>query len=453
MSLAPVIATNKLLPKWVAPTLTVLFAILWAVWLLPHTVFIRHTAIVLGAVLGLYVCILNWQLFLKKEAFPIYAILLLIGWVIFHFFFIGTNRVLQFQELTGVWKKVIICIPFAIGLGIAIGRSKKNLCWNLFYLGLTLPTLIYFGKWILTYNALEWNIKSPYLLLNSDYSTRYGISRALYPFFCLPSFVIALNLIAFRQSILGKIVPLYLFSIFLTPLLFFLEGDRTGLLLVALSFFLVGMVTFLGASKNSRLKFNVLACAFILLSATSLFSFIKKYEQVNLIVSNSKIAINIDKFDHWKYQGARGFPINNKGLDIDGSTYFRISWFIVGTSLLIENPLGYGLLTLSFDHLSKYKWPDSILSMTHSGFLDFALGYGYLGIGFLLVASFGVVKKSYFFPTNWNMLFWGFGALILVMFLKELSYEITVNAYIFIILLMSGMAISFNVKNGIEINK
>jgi len=445
---------NQLIPKWVAPTLTVLFAILWTVWLLPHTVFIRHTAMVLGAILGLYVCVLNRSLFLKKEAFSIYVILVLIGCVIFHFFFIGTNHALQFQELTGVWKKVIICIPFAIGFGIAIGQSQqRNLCWNLLYLGLTLPTLIYFGKWVLTQNAQEWNIQSPYLLLNPDYSKPFGISRALYPFYCLPSFVIALNLIINGQSILVRMLPLYLVSIILTPLLFIFEGDRTGFLLATLFFLLSGLVTLLQIFKNFNLKFFVLVCAFTFLSAASLYGFVKKFEQANLIVNNSQIAINIDQSDLWKYQGIRGLPKNNKGLDIDVSTYFRISWFIAGARLLSENPMGYGLLTLSFDHLTKDKWPDSVLSMTHSGFLDFALGYGYLGIAFLLTASLGVMIQSYFFPTNWNMLFWGFGVLILVMLFKELSYEITVNAYIFLILLMGGLALTFHANKDAKIKK
>jgi hypothetical protein len=123
----------------------------------------------------------------------------------------------------------------------------------------------------------------------------------------------------------------------------------------------------------------------------------------------------------------------------------------VGLRLLHENPLGYGLLTLSFDHLTKSKWPDSILNMTHSGFLDFALGYGYLGIGMLLISSFGVLQKSFFFPTNWNTLFWGFGILLLVMLFKELSYEITVNSYIFLILLLSGLSLAFRANNEPEV--
>lgn len=444
---------NQLIPRWVAPTLTVLFAILWAVWLLPHTVFIRHTAMFLGAILGLYVCVLNRSLFLKKKAFLIYVILFLIGWVIFHFFFIGTNRVLQFQELTGVWKKVIICIPFAIGLGITIGQSKqKNLCWNLLYLGLTLPTLIYFSKWVLTHNAIEWNIQSPYLLLNSNYSTPFGISRALYPFFCLPSFVIALYLVINFSLISINLIPLYLSSIFLTPLLFFLEGDKTGLFLSAI--FILIIIVFSLLKNHSKVKLRILVITITCVLLGSIFlAFTKQFNQWDKIVSNTVISADLDKYDYWKYHGYKGLPKNNDGEDIHLSNYMRVAWFIVGLRLLHENPFGYGLLTLSFDHLTKTKWPDSILSMTHSGFLDFALGYGYLGIGLLLISSFGVLQKSYFFPANWHVLFWGFGALLLVMLLKELSYEITVNAYIFLILLMGGLSLSFPANNDTEVTK
>ena len=160
---------NHLLPMWVAPTLLVLFCILWGVWILPHTVFIRHTAMILGAILGLYVCILNCHVFLKKQAIPFYCILLLIIWVTYHLFFIGIEYVTQRNEYFGVWKKVILCSPFALGMGIAVAQSKKiNTCWNIFYISLTLPVLIYFIKLIITSYASEWAIENPHFLLNSS---------------------------------------------------------------------------------------------------------------------------------------------------------------------------------------------------------------------------------------------------------------------------------------------
>jgi hypothetical protein len=250
-----------------------------------------------------------------------------------------------------------------------------------------------------------------------------------------------------------KLAPIYLTSIFLTPLLFFLESDKTGLLLSSLSFFIAILISLMKNLKKINLQFLSAMIISCILFGSIFFAFTKEFKQWKSIVNNSIISIDVDNHQSWKYHDVRGLPKlpkNENGEEIDSSNYARIAWFVVGLRLLHENPMGYGLLTLSFDHLSKYKWPDSTLSMTHSGFLDFALGYGYLGIGLLLIASFGAMRNSYSFPTNWNMLFWGFVVLVLVMFMKELSYEITVNAYIFLILLMSGMAISFYAKNSPE---
>ena len=51
--------TNKLIPSWVVPVLAILFAILWGIWLLPHTVFIRHVAMVMRSLAGLCARALN----------------------------------------------------------------------------------------------------------------------------------------------------------------------------------------------------------------------------------------------------------------------------------------------------------------------------------------------------------------------------------------------------------
>jgi hypothetical protein len=444
---------HKPIQAWIAPTLCILFAILWGVWLLPETVFVRHTTMILGAIIGLYVCVIYKDLFFKKEAIPIYVILFLMDWVIVHYFFIGTNHALQLKELLGVWKKVLVCIPFAVGLGIAIGQSKqKKLCWNLIYLGLTLPTLIYFSKWVLTHNAIEWNIQSPYLLLNSKFWTHFGVSRALYAFYCLPSFIIAIYLVINFSLISINLIPVYLSSIFFTPLLFFIEGDKTGLFLSALLILIILIFSIYKNNRKIKLKILVFTIACVL-SGSIFLAFTKHFNQWATIVSNTVISADLDENDYWKYPNSKKVPKNNDGEDIHSSNYMRVAWFMVGLRLLHENPLGYGLLTLSYDHLTKKKWPDSTLSMTHSGFMDFALGYGYLGIGLLLISSVGVLQKSYFFPANWNALFWGFGALLLVMLLKELSYEITVNACIFLILLMGGLSLSFPANNDTQVTK
>ena len=178
----------------------------------------------------------------------------------------------------------------------------------------------------------------------------------------------------------------------------------------------------------------------IILLFVTAFGFVKKFDQFHFVIANTKIALDIDATEEWKYQGQKGMPLNEHGKQVDGSNYFRITWALAGARLLKENPLGYGYLTLSFDHLSKAKWPGSHLGLTHSGWLDFSLGYGMIGGVLLLLASAGVWVSGFYFSDQWRTaVLWGFGSLNVVFLLKEISYDIVVNAFIFLILFMAAL--------------
>jgi hypothetical protein len=57
-----------------------------------------------------------------------------------------------------------------------------------------------------------------------------------------------------------------------------------------------------------------------------------------------------------------------------------IAWGVAGGEFLLNNPLDYGLIELSFGHLAKERWPESKLHQSHSGWLDFTIGLGLPGI-------------------------------------------------------------------------
>lgn len=428
-------------PTWVAPTLLILFSILWGVWLLPHTVFIRHTAMILGAILGLYICVTNYHFFLKRHALSIHLIILLFAWVTYHLFFVGTDYEVQRNEYIGLWKKAMLCTPFAIGMGIAVAQTKKiNTCWNIFYLGLTLPVLIYFIKWIITNNPFQWGIENPHLLLNSNHTqSHFGVSRALYPFFCLPSFIVGVFIIIKNNNVLLKKKSHYFVSILLTPILFYIEGDRTGLLLTSIILF-IGVIIWLYNCRLHSYNSKIIGIVLIIFTIVTFYGLSKKFDQYKYFFSNAIIAIDIKNHDEWKYQGAKGYPTNHYEKTVDVSTYLRISWAIAGFQLLQENPMGYGLLTTSFDRLSKPKWENSNLGLTHSGWIDFGLGYGFMGLLILLSASFVAWSGGFLLiPYYWKVtILWAFGFLNIVFLMKELSYEVTVNAFIFFIMFIGA---------------
>lgn len=113
--------TNKINPssEWVTLILCWLFAILFAVWLLPHTVAIRHGCLALGATLGLWVIFKNYRLLFQIRAIPILLLILLLAWVTLHLIFIGVDYENQLLEYTRIWKKIALGIPFGVGLRLA----------------------------------------------------------------------------------------------------------------------------------------------------------------------------------------------------------------------------------------------------------------------------------------------------------------------------------------------
>ena len=83
----------------------VLFAILYAVWILPETIYLRHVCLVVGAVLGLYEIVHFRALLVKKSAIPAWLLLGLFAWAIFHLLFLSSNLDLQLHEFKTIWKR------------------------------------------------------------------------------------------------------------------------------------------------------------------------------------------------------------------------------------------------------------------------------------------------------------------------------------------------------------
>ncbi len=441
-------------PHAVVLTLCVLFALLWGVWVLPNTVFIRHFCMIAGALLGLYVIWPKRSLLLTKAAIPIWLIGLLILWATIHLFFIGLDYARQWEEYTKIWKKVALSIPFALGLGLALGSQSSNSAntkkyWAIIYLGFLLPMVIYFVKWIAAIYLPRYGYTIPvFLILSPDHLTNpWAIPRAFYVFFCLPAFAIALGQMI--HSIQTKQFQffsslIYLLAMPLTLLIFYIEDDRLGiafgLILMAVAIF-AGFLPLLGRRKiswqlGSLVLISLLASGYIVTKA------IQGNPLWKPLIADAKVAVQVDRFDHWKNRN-KGYPVNELGQIPSDSNYSRIAWAIVGSRLLIEEPLGYGLMSLSFSALGKARWPDSDLSWTHSAWLDFALGYGFPGLLLLAGAAGLTWRNSRSLSPPWGVLAcWAIPSACLVMVAKEVSTEVIINALIFLIVLISAITVT-----------
>lgn len=439
-------------PHWATLSMCSLFAILYGVWILPHTVSLRLSCMVLGSLFGLWAVYRYRSLLWQKNALPIALILLLLAWVTIHLFWIGGDFTAQSLEYNKIWKKIALSIPFAIGLGLAIGSNfadakKCRRYWQIIFLGFCLPTLIYFVKFSYAKFAAAYGYPIPNHLLLIPYGggeNSFGIARAWYVFFCLPAFAISLGLIIQlareHHFSLAKSWP-YLTTLPLTVMLFFNEADRFGMVYVTLLLMLTFGIIFgryfknLGWRKAIGLLLVAGICIWLIILSVS------KNSQWKTLLADTKVAVQVDRYDHWKNR-AKGYPANEFGQTPTDSNYSRAAWAIVGTRLLIDNPLGYGLMSVSFAPLGKERWPDSDLSWTHSAWLDFALGYGFPGLLLLGLAALLAWLQSVQLPTPWILVGrWGLFAMVLVMTTKEVSAEAVINALIFLSLWVNAMSL------------
>jgi hypothetical protein len=424
------------------------FATLYGVWMLPDTVFIRHFCMVAGGILSLFVIYPRRYWLLKKEALPIWLIASLLIWVTLHLYFFGHDFERQLDEYTRIWKKVAVSAVFAIGLGFSLmsqagNPSKTRRYWQIIYLGLLLPLVVYYIKFLITAYAPHFGYAVPkYLIYTPDaLGNPLGISRAFYVFYCLPAFAIALAAIA--RSIRKKQLTFANSSVYfavlpLTLLIFYIEGDRLGTAFGLLLIFFSVVVVFIPLALKNIMSWKaalaLLLC--LLISGVIIGKAVQSNAQWQTLMADAKLAVQVDRYDAWKYNRIThpGYPINEMGIPASDSNYMRIAWAIIGTKLLAQNPLGYGLLSLSFGELSREKWPDAETSWSHSAWLDFALGYGIPGLLILLLATFLVWRSSSTLPHPWSTLArWALPAACLVMITKEISSEVIVNTFIFLV--------------------
>lgn len=355
-----------------------------------------------------------------------------------------------------------LSIPFAIGLGLSLLKcsddfEKTDKYWRIIYFGFLTPSIVYFIKLLATKFAVVFGYQTPaYLILSPDHmSDIWGVSRAAYVFFCLPAYFVAISQLSkvltqhcceFKKNIL------YWIALVLVPAIMFIENDRTGVLYCALGI-LFELFLFLKNSKFNAKGAKRLLVSLVLVTALILFvaSSLQRNPLWSTLIADAKLAVQVDKYDNWKHlESTANVPplLNELGVPIAESNFDRIAWGIRGGQLIPQHPLGYGLMTLSFGRLNAIDFPGSRTNMSHSAWLDFTLGYGIPGFLLLFGAACLVLKNAKNTPLPWQtLIYWTLGFMTLLFFTKELSSEIFMNAFIFLLTMFSSLSLKIKPTN------
>jgi hypothetical protein len=164
------------------------------------------------------------------------------------------------------------------------------------------------------------------------------------------------------------------------------ENIKNGMIYSALVTLIFSLaMTFHMRRGYSTINYFLLTLIFTVIAFFSYSSYKSNTSWQN-IVADYRVAMDTETYDHWKYNGKKDYPVNELGVKVSATNYERIAWAKIGIVLLKENPMGYGLIEQSFGKLAVLKWPETNLSQTHSGWIDFSLAVGVPGALILLSA-------------------------------------------------------------------
>jgi hypothetical protein len=362
---------------------------LLAIWPLPDTMGLRHLMLLMGSTAALVIVSKHLQQFKTREAWHVYVLFSFFLWLAFHLVFLAGNNEEQWRELTGDWLRNGLAACMGLALGIVLCDTTQHLSPRL--QRIHQPMLI----WGLAGTTIIFCVRYAYEITQTGewihtnfYMTPYLGKTPLVIFGSLLLPVIFIKASSALQKTEHPIWYLHSFiGLVATVLMYYFANTKNGFAMLAL---LLGAFLVSVLRRRTHVKVHRFGLGVPMLIGLLIFGYaVSKHLETNPawsnLVADYKISAQIDQHNNWK-DNTSPFPLNDNGTTVDISTYQRVSWARAGLELLKEHPLGYGLINHSFGALAIRKWSDfhkpdgNNRGATHSGWLDFALGFGVPGL-------------------------------------------------------------------------
>lgn len=378
--------TEKKLPAAVLLSTAV---VLLAIWPLPNTMAIRHLMLLCGFIASIFVLGQNVKMLKRLDAWPVYVLFSFFVWLVFHLLVLSGNFEEQWRELTGDWLRNFLAASMGLALGIVLSDPAHQLSPRL--QRVQQPLLIWglAGTIVIFCARYTYEVKLTGQWIHSDfYMTPYLGKTPLVIFGSLFLPVMFIKIQSALQRTAPPIWYLYgLLGLVATVLTYYFANTKNGFAMFVLLFcyFLLHVLT-----RSTHIKAHRAGFYALLLLCLLIFGYaVKKHLDTNPawsnLIADYKISAQIEQHSNWKDKVTPP-PLNEHGTPVNVSTYERVAWGHAGLELLKEHPLGYGQINHSFGALAIQKWtnfhkPDgNNRGSTHSGWLDFALGFGLPGL-------------------------------------------------------------------------
>lgn len=362
--------------------------ILLAIWAVKDTIALRNIVLVIGALCSIIYIVNNWRFGVLKQqlysvhSFPLICMGLLFFWILIHFFWFSQDPVSQFQELKSTWLRALLSSILALGTGLAILRKPIRV--NYLWLGILAGILVVYVQYIPKALAKKAFFAPDY----HGYLFEGKINAVLVGTLLIAGLSsTVLDLYRRHQLSFHKwVLPFWLLGILITIYSYvFIYDTRNGFGLAAILFAVIivgGLVWVVkriitkGATKELVI---VIAFMAVLAFLAAIFTYHQLQRNTGwlTLVEDAKIAVQIDKYPNWQKSNAGGtYPKTDAGREVVGNNYERVAWAVVGTRLIGQHPLGFGVLYKPFNRLLQIDYPGATPYATHSGWIDLGLSFG-----------------------------------------------------------------------------
>jgi hypothetical protein len=372
--------------------------VVWVVWPLRGTIAARNIALVSGAIASIAWLRIERPKFAMMDLLPIGFLLCIPVWLLCLYIFNPTVPHLQWNDLRGTWMRVVIAIIFAIGLG------KLYLCRQqyqpfFFWLLCIWPVvtfLIFISQGIFTHS---WFGEQIYIyVFKSKVAGVYFLMWSLLLCFAMAHWyfikVNSLKKKSYNTFSYYKYVVTILFSICIVD--FISLQSLNGFIAIFVCLVLMAWLLMSVKTKHYNWGGHFFRVGLIWIGIFCFLFTVLHYDakysnrKLTNLVDDINFIVNKDNSGAWKWDGSYSgeYPMSNpiNGNKVNMSTYERLTWTIEGFRFLKEHPLGLGFTGQSFGYYMASNYPGSKAKNTHSGWLDFALGTGFIGLTSLWLA-------------------------------------------------------------------
>lgn len=435
--------------------------VVWSVWPLRGTIAARNIALVVGAFAAVAWLIINRRKLILPDLVPIFFLFCVPIWMLGLYLDHPVAPLLQWDELRGTWLRVIIGMVFAFGLGqLYFCRPQYQryflvilFIWpvviGFLFIAQGLFTSSWFGEQIYIY-VFKSKVAGVYFLV---WSLFFVFAYFHWTLIKNNSMVVP---VATSKLVIPKSIKIL--ALVCGANLFLLNSLNALIMVfvdvIALMYF-VFMYRFYKRDRRLRLDKAVLigSCFVCLLAAVAYVDAKHANGKLANSMADVDFILNHDQTGAWRWDGSdKGIypPINTlTQRPVSGSTYERITWFREGFKFLMARPWGLGYTGNGFAYYMREKYPGSQSTKTHSGWLDFGLGAGVIGV-LLIWFAMGTIYVRACRMANGSgqqeimrlYITWTLSSMLLLWLIAELSDREYIEHFFFMLAFFTGLSSS-----------